>query len=106
MDPLKPLLDDKGYVLLDGALATELEDRGHDLDDALWSAKLLEQLGVRVPLESERGYHLELHDAEGGPSIPMALAAYKFVATPMEGRLRLAGIDDRIEGFGRLLREH
>jgi homocysteine S-methyltransferase len=28
-------------VLLDGGLATELEARGHDLSDALWSARLL-----------------------------------------------------------------
>ncbi|HUH69134.1 MAG TPA: homocysteine S-methyltransferase [Mycobacterium sp.] len=30
-----------GSVLLDGGLATELEARGHDLSDPLWSAKLL-----------------------------------------------------------------
>ncbi|QZA20162.1 homocysteine S-methyltransferase [Mycobacterium malmoense] len=29
------------FVLLDGGLATELEARGHDLSDALWSARLL-----------------------------------------------------------------
>ena len=28
-------------VLLDGGLATELERRGHDLSDDLWSARLL-----------------------------------------------------------------
>jgi homocysteine S-methyltransferase len=28
-------------VVLDGGLATELEQRGHDLSDALWSARLL-----------------------------------------------------------------
>lgn len=31
----------QGYLVLDGALATELERRGADLRDALWSAKLL-----------------------------------------------------------------
>lgn len=30
-----------GFVLLDGGLATELEARGHDLSDPLWSARLL-----------------------------------------------------------------
>lgn len=30
-----------GTVLLDGGLATELEARGHDLSDPLWSARLL-----------------------------------------------------------------
>lgn len=40
-NPIAPLLAEKGYVLLDGALATELERRGHDLEDPLWSAKVL-----------------------------------------------------------------
>ena len=31
----------QGPVVLDGGLATELEKRGHDLADALWSARLL-----------------------------------------------------------------
>lgn len=32
---------DKGMVILDGAMATELESRGADLNHGLWSAKLL-----------------------------------------------------------------
>jgi len=40
-DPLSALLDEQGLVVLDGGLATELEARGHDLSDALWSARLL-----------------------------------------------------------------
>jgi len=31
----------QGFVVLDGGLATELENRGHDLDHRLWSARLL-----------------------------------------------------------------
>ena len=34
-------LRSQGFVLLDGGLATELESAGHDLNDALWSAKVL-----------------------------------------------------------------
>ena len=40
-DPLQPLLTRKPVVILDGALATELEQRGADLKDPLWSAKIL-----------------------------------------------------------------
>ena len=40
-DPLQPLLTRKPVVILDGALATELERRGADLKDPLWSAKIL-----------------------------------------------------------------
>ncbi len=35
------LLARQGFVLLDGGLATELERRGHDLNDPLWSARVL-----------------------------------------------------------------
>ncbi|MBK1714569.1 homocysteine S-methyltransferase [Rubrivivax gelatinosus] len=38
---LPSLLAEQGLVILDGALATELESRGADLKDPLWSARLL-----------------------------------------------------------------
>ncbi len=41
MSLLQPFLDQAGVVILDGGLATELERRGADLRDPLWSAKLL-----------------------------------------------------------------
>lgn len=40
-DPIGELLRARPVVILDGALATELERRGADLSDALWSAKCL-----------------------------------------------------------------
>ncbi len=40
-NPLQPVLDQQGVVVLDGGLATELERGGAVLDSALWSAKLL-----------------------------------------------------------------
>ena len=57
-----------------------------------WSHLLAAKLGANVPLESERGYHLELTGANKQPSVPVMDAARKFVATPMDGALRLAGI--------------
>ncbi len=39
--PLGRFLEFQGFVVLDGGLATELEVRGFDLADALWSARLL-----------------------------------------------------------------
>jgi homocysteine S-methyltransferase len=36
-----PFLSNDGVVILDGALATELERRGANLNDALWSARML-----------------------------------------------------------------
>ncbi len=40
-NPLTAILAEHPFVLLDGAMATELEARGCDLTDSLWSAKVL-----------------------------------------------------------------
>ena len=56
-----------------------------------YSKPLAATLGDRVPLETERGYHLMIRDPEAMPQIPIADADGKFVATPMELGLRFAG---------------
>jgi glycine/D-amino acid oxidase-like deaminating enzyme len=56
-----------------------------------WSKPLAAALGDKVPLETERGYHLMIRDPEVMPRIPTADADGKFVATPMELGLRFAG---------------
>jgi len=58
----------------------------------VWSKGLSAKLGIDVPLESERGYHIELWEPNVMPRSPVMIAAGKFVATPMDGRLRLAGV--------------
>ncbi len=75
-----------------------LHTDGGDLDvDKLviaagaWSARLTVQLGDKVPLEAERGYHLELPDPGTQPSRSISWGERKFTATPMEMGLRLAG---------------
>jgi homocysteine S-methyltransferase len=40
-NPLAGLLQTQSLIVLDGAMATELERRGADLNDPLWSAKIL-----------------------------------------------------------------
>jgi D-amino-acid dehydrogenase len=57
-----------------------------------WSGPLVERLGHRAALESERGYHLVLEGASHRPPGPMMLTDAKFVAGPMEDGLRLAGL--------------
>ena len=57
-----------------------------------WSGPLATSLGLKVPLETERGYHVELWNPSAMPKAPVMIASGKFVATPMDGRLRLAGI--------------
>jgi D-amino-acid dehydrogenase len=56
------------------------------------SGPLARRMGVAAPLESERGYHVELWEPSAMPRNPVMVAAGKFVMTPMEGRLRLAGV--------------
>jgi homocysteine S-methyltransferase len=41
MNPIEPFLEQQGFLILDGGLATELERAGFDLGDSLWSARLL-----------------------------------------------------------------
>ena len=55
-----------------------------------WSKTLTQQLGYKVPLDTERGYHLMLPE-QGCLSIPVASLERKFIMTPMLGGLRLAG---------------
>jgi D-amino-acid dehydrogenase len=83
---------------LDGArLAAIGTDRGEFAADAAvvcagaWSKPLAAALGDRIPLETERGYHLMIRDPEVAPRIPTADADGKFVATPMQEGLRFAG---------------
>jgi D-amino-acid dehydrogenase len=56
-----------------------------------WSGKLAAQLGEAVPLEAERGYHVMLHEPGVAPRSIVGSAKGKFLATPMDDGLRLAG---------------
>jgi len=56
-----------------------------------YSKPLAAVLGDKIPIETERGYHLMLRDPEAMPRIPIADADGKFVATPMDRGLRFAG---------------
>jgi len=61
-NPLQALLDQQGFVVLDGALATELERHGADLHDPLWSAKCL----LEVP---ELIYRVHMDYLEAGADV-------------------------------------
>ena len=55
------------------------------------SKGLAAQLGSRVPLETERGYHLMLEAPSVQPRIPTCSGEGKYFVTAMEGGLRIAG---------------
>jgi D-amino-acid dehydrogenase len=89
-------LDD--VELEDGRVTAALTDTGRIpcdrmvLATGVWSKPLMRKLGIDVPLETERGYHIVFKDATGGPSHPIMVASGKFVATPMTQGLRCAGV--------------
>ncbi|SDJ47664.1 NAD(P)/FAD-dependent oxidoreductase [Billgrantia gudaonensis] len=56
-----------------------------------WSATLARCAGDRIPLDVERGYHLEFPDASTRLSRPCNPAENAFYMTPLAGRLRIAG---------------
>ena len=53
-----------------------------------WTASLLEPLGLRVPMESARGYHVELAGHPPLADTPILYVDKRIYVTPMEGRLR------------------
>jgi D-amino-acid dehydrogenase len=58
----------------------------------VWSRALAARLGLRIPLETERGYHLTLRGPSRRPPFPMMLADRALVMTPMREGLRVAGL--------------
>jgi D-amino-acid dehydrogenase len=57
----------------------------------VWSRKLVNQLDFDLPLEDERGYHVTLTDSGVAPRHCVSVSDGKFMATPMEMGIRVAG---------------
>ncbi|MEM1387728.1 MAG: FAD-dependent oxidoreductase [Pseudomonadota bacterium] len=62
------------------------------LATGVWSKPLMKKLGLTIPIETERGYHIVFEDAEGGPGHPVMVSSGKFVASPMAAGIRCAGM--------------
>ncbi|QCJ01094.1 NAD(P)/FAD-dependent oxidoreductase [Agrobacterium larrymoorei] len=56
-----------------------------------WAKELLAPLGVKLPLETERGYHVMLEGPSLSNKLPILLRDSGMAITPMEHGLRLAG---------------
>jgi D-amino-acid dehydrogenase len=84
----------------------------------VWSRRLAADVGAVLPLEGAKGYHVEYGGtASGLLRRPLFMAERRVVATPLEGRLRLAGtlelgtdperVDPRrVEAVARAGRDH
>jgi homocysteine S-methyltransferase len=91
LNPIARLLQQQGFVMLDGGLATEMERHGADLDDQLWSAKMLAEAPELI-----RRVHADFLSA--GADV-IATATYQ---ASFDGFAR-KGIDEvRAEGLMRL----
>lgn len=60
------------------------------ITSGIWSRPLMDRLGLSVPLETERGYHVIFKNPSQMPRHPM-MAAGKFAITPMSMGMRCAG---------------
>src|SRR5262249_39804904 len=56
-----------------------------------WSRPLVAQLGIVIPLDTERGYHVMLPNPGTTVGIPLIVGDIRFAITPMAAGLRLAG---------------
>jgi D-amino-acid dehydrogenase len=56
-----------------------------------WSRRLLDPLGIRLALESQRGYHVQFRGAREIVSRTVVLADRKIFVTPMQDGLRAGG---------------
>jgi D-amino-acid dehydrogenase len=88
----------KDFDLSGGQISAVETDTGRFSCDAaliatgVWSKPLMGKLGINVPLEAERGYHIVFKEPTQVPNNPMMLAGGKFVATAMDQGLRCAGV--------------
>lgn len=75
------VLTDQGRLPCDLAVLTA----------GIWSRDIMRKLGLRVPLEAERGYHLQFINPSQKPRNPIMITRGKFGATPMQCGFRCAG---------------
>ena len=84
--------------LTEGRITAVLTDAGRMACSAaviaagVRSGPLAKKLGLRVPIQSERGYHILFRNPSVRLPFPIMVAAGKFVATPMNDGLRCAGV--------------
>jgi D-amino-acid dehydrogenase len=56
-----------------------------------WTPGVVRELGIFVPVEGGKGYHVDFEAEDGDPKVPVFLQEARVIATPLPGRLRIAG---------------
>ena len=103
-EELARALKDRGAAIVrDDVRAIEIDPLGVRLSDrrvaadkvvvaaGAWSAELLRPLGLAIPLESQRGYHITLEGTGVEIRRPVVPADRKVFITPQESGLRVGG---------------
>ena len=87
----------KDFELEDEKISSVITDQGHFecqqlvITAGIWSRELMKKIGLDVPLETERGYHVLFKNPSEMPRNPMMITSGKFAVTPMSTGLRCAG---------------
>ncbi|MGK9174709.1 homocysteine S-methyltransferase [Yokenella regensburgei] len=93
-NPLSPILSQQPFIVLDGAMATELEARGCNLADSLWSARVLMENPALI-----RDVHLDYFRAGAQVAITASYQATPagFAAIGLDEAQSLALISKSVE---------
>jgi D-amino-acid dehydrogenase len=89
-DVLDACVSAGGAVTVDTTLG-EFRPKQLVVANGVWAAPLSQRLGLRIPVEGGKGYHVDLEPAGSDPSVPVYMQEARVIATPYAGRLRLAG---------------
>ena len=99
---------EQGVDVRTGVEVLEVRRRGRDIESlrttagdvrvgevvfaaGVWTGDVAKSLGLRLPLEGGKGYHVDIEAQPGDPELPIWLHESRVVITPLDGRLRLAG---------------
>lgn len=92
---LKPDSDRVDLTLLtDGNLTSSLNFDQVSVCGGVWSKSLLQQVGLDVPLEAERGYHVTFPDDQTRIHHTILSADRKLVLSPLGAGLRAVGMSE------------
>jgi D-amino-acid dehydrogenase len=69
----------------------QLHPRQVVVANGAWTIELSRRMGLRIPVEGGKGYHVDLRPASTDPRVPIYLQEARVIATPYADHLRLAG---------------
>ena len=89
-DKVTQIIPNKNGVMIELSSGAKHQFAKVVVSTGAWSKPLAKQLGFKVPIDTERGYHAMI-DNSTSLQRPVASADRQFIITPMKQGLRLAG---------------